>query len=149
MTSFARHNVLVGSAVVTISTYLGQFWHLFALYLLFNTLDWLTGWTKARRLRQESSRAGLSGVLKKLGYWVMILLAFLIPLAFIEIGSELGIDLSFIRLLGWFVLASLMVNEARSILENLVEMGYKVPEVMIRGLFVTQGIIDGKSNGQK
>ena len=148
MSFLVKHNVFTGSAVVALSAVFGDLWYLFALYLLFNTLDWLTGWAKSRKLGQESSRVGLSGAVKKLGYWVIILIAFLIPLVFIEIGGEIGIDLSFIKLLGWFVLASLMVNEIRSILENFVEMGYRVPGVLLCGLSVTQGIIDGKA-GQK
>ena len=137
-----------GSAILALSAFFGQFWYLFALYILFNILDWITGWAKSRRLCSESSRAGLSGVVKKLGYWVILLVAFLVPLAFMEIGKEIGLDLTFIKLLGWFVLASLMVNETRSILENLVELGYKVPGVLIRGLSVTQGLIDGKADQQ-
>jgi toxin secretion/phage lysis holin len=141
-----KYNMLAGSAVLILSSLFGQFWYLFALYLLFNVLDWLTGWAKARKKKRANSTAGLAGLLKKMGYWVMILLAFLIPLALVEIGENAGLDLSFIELLGWFVLASLMVNEARSILENLVELGCKVPCVLIRGLAITQKLIDGKAN---
>lgn len=83
--------------------------------------DWLTGW---------------KGVLKKLGYWIMIVVAFGASTAFIEIGDTIGIDLGITTLLGWFVLASLLVNEIRSILENFVEMGYKVPKILVNGLEV-------------
>ena len=48
-------------------------------------------------------------------------------------------------LLGWWVLASLIVNEARSILENLVEMGYDVPGFLVKGLAVTQKLIEAKN----
>ena len=48
-------------------------------------------------------------------------------------------------LLGWWVLASLIVNEARSILENLVEMGYDVPDFLVKGLAVTQKLIEAKN----
>ncbi|WP_296877825.1 phage holin family protein, partial [Thomasclavelia sp.] len=51
-------------------------------------------------------------------------------------------------LLGWFVLASLMVNEARSIIENFVEAGLNVPNVLINGLEVADKIIN-KENDQE
>ena len=35
-----------------------------------------------------------------------------------------------------------MVNEARSILENLVECGCNVPAVLIKGLAVTEKLMD-------
>ena len=56
--------------------------------------------------------------LKKLGYWLMIMVAFGAGAVFIEIGNSIGIDLGITTLLGWFVLASLIVNEIRSICEN-------------------------------
>ena len=37
-------------------------------------------------------------------------------------------------MLGWFALASLIINEIRSILENFVEAGYNVPGILISGL---------------
>jgi len=141
-----KYNAFVGAAVVILSAIFGQFWYLFALYLLFNVLDWLTGWAKARKLKQETSKAGLQGALKKLGYWVIVLVAFLIPTALIQLGGLIGVNLSFLELLGWFVLASLMVNEARSILENLVEMEYNVPAILIKGLAITDKLINKKAD---
>lgn len=110
--------------------------NLFALFLGLNVADWLTGWMKSRIAHKESSSAGWKGVLKKLGYWIMIVVAFGASTAFIEIGDTIGIDLGITTLLGWFVLASLLVNEIRSILENFVEMGYKVPKILVNGLEV-------------
>ena len=45
-------------------------------------------------------------------------------------------------LFGWFTLASLLVNEIRSVLENLVECGYNVPAFLIKGLAVTEKLIN-------
>ena len=92
---------------------------------------------------EENSKAGWKGVLKKLGYWLMIAVAFAIAAALIEVGKVIGIDLGITTLLGWFVLASLIVNEARSIVENFVEAGYDVPKVLTTGLQVA----DEKLNG--
>ncbi len=65
----------------------------------------------------------------------------------------MGVKLDFLMLFGWFTLASLLVNEIRSILENLVECGYDVPEFLIKGLAVTEkliqaGIDTGDSDGK-
>ncbi|RGH96763.1 holin, partial [Coprobacillus sp. AM26-5AC] len=51
-------------------------------------------------------------------------------------------DLSILAFLGWYVLASLIINEYRSILENLVEAGCDVPQVLIKGLEVASKKID-------
>ena len=77
---------------------------------------------KARLTHKENSKAGWKGVLKKLAYWIMIAVAFGASAVFVELGKTLGIDLGITTLLGFFVLASLLVNEIRSICENLVEI---------------------------
>lgn len=139
------YNVMVGSIVALGTALFGAYWYLFAGLLLCNVLDWLTGWYKARILKTETSKVGLQGIIRKLGYWIIILISFLLPKMFMSIGKEMfGIELGFMTMLGWFTLATLLVNEIRSILENLVESGYEVPTILIRGLAVTEKLIQAK-----
>ena len=80
----------------------------------------------------------------------MILVSFAAGAWFISIGELVGIDLQITKLLGWFVLASLTVNELRSILENFVEAGYDVPKVLVDGLEVANKAFnkgEGDGNG--
>ncbi|MEG2295831.1 MAG: phage holin family protein [Oscillospiraceae bacterium] len=140
-----KYNLFLGGIITVLSSVFGVFWYLFALFLLFNILDWITGWYKSYTQHKESSKIGLIGLLKKLGYWIVIIVAFSIPLAFETLGKQIGIDLSFLQLLGWFTLASLMVNEVRSILENLVETGFHVPTILVKGLAITDKLINSKS----
>ena len=88
---------------------------------------------------------GWQGVLKKLGYWIMIMVAFGAGAVFIEIGKAIGVNLGITTLLGWFVLASLIINEIRSILENFVEAGYNVPAILTKGLQVADSIVNNDS----
>lgn len=119
--------------------------YLFGIYLLLNILDWLTGWYKARVKKETSSKAGLKGIVKKVGYWVILLIAFLIPYMFRRLGKDLlDIDLSYLSAMGWFTLTNLLVNEIRSILENLIACGYRVPDVLKRGLEITEKVINEK-----
>lgn len=136
------YNAIVGGIVAVLSFVFGEHWILFAIFLLFNIADWLTGWMKSRMAGKENSVKGWQGVLKKLGYWLMILVAFAASAVFIEIGNTLGMDLGITTLLGYFVLASLLVNELRSILENFVEAGYNVPTVLVRGLEVADKVVN-------
>lgn len=137
------YNAFLGTIIAILTMVFGEHWFIFALFLLLNVADWLTGWMKSRINGVENSVAGWKGVLKKLGYWLMIIVAFAIAAGLIEIGKVINIDLEITTLLGWFVLASLIVNEARSILENFVEAGYDVPAVLTKGLQVA----DQKLNG--
>ena len=139
------YNAVTGAVIAFLTLIFGEHWALFALFLLFNIIDWLTGWMKSYIARKENSVRGWKGVLKKLGYWMMILVAFSASYVFIDIGNTLGINLGITTLLGWFVLASLIVNEIRSIVENFVEAGFKVPEVLTKGLEVANKVINNEN----
>ena len=140
-----RYNLVVGAIVAVLTTLFGAYWYVFAGFLLCNVLDWLTGWYKSYKLGKESSKAGFKGILKKTGYWVIFLVAFLMPALFVHLGQDIfNINLNFLFLLGWFTLATLLINEIRSILENLVECGYNVPAFLISGLEITQKLIDAE-----
>ncbi len=138
-----RYNAVTGAAVAVLTAVFGTYWYVFAAFLALNVVDWITGWIKANKKKEESSKVGAIGAVKKLGYWAVVLVAFLIASVFVHFGNDmLGVDLSFLHLIGWWVLAMLIVNESRSILENLVELGVKVPEVLISGLAVTEKLIE-------
>lgn len=137
------YNAIVGLIIAVLTTIFGPHWYIFLAFLIFNILDWITGWYKSRKLRTESSSKGLEGVVKKLGYWIMIGVAFLVSFVFVRMGADiLHIDLGFLTMVGWFTLACLMVNEVRSILENLVECGYNVPGILIKGLAVADKMVN-------
>ena len=136
------YNALMGSMIAILTFIFGEHWYLFAAFLLLNAIDWITGWIKSKLKNKENSTKGWTGVLKKLGYWLMIMVAFSASAVFIRIGKVIGIDLGITTLLGWFVLASLLVNELRSIVENFVEAGYDVPTILTKGLEVADKMIN-------
>lgn len=136
------YNAIAGAIVAVLSYILGEHWILFVAFLLLNVADWLTGWMKSHMAGKENSMKGWKGVLKKLGYWIMIMVAFGASAIFVEIGKTIGIDLGITTLLGWFVLASLLINEIRSILENFVEAGFDVPNILVKGLEVADKVVN-------
>ena len=144
-----RYNLIVGTCVAVLSYIFGKNWWLFGLFLVFNIVDWITGWMKSRLAGVENSNKGLNGIIKKFGYWLMIFVSFLMSTAFVGIGTVIGVDLHVTIFLGWFVLASLMVNELRSILENFVQAGYHPPEFLTRGLAVASEIIEKEKEEDK
>lgn len=138
-----RYNAVIGGIVAVLTAIFGTYWYVFVAFLVLNIADWITGWVKANKKKEESSKVGAIGAIKKLGYWLVVLVAFLISSVFVHFGSDvLGINLSFLHFIGWWVLAMLVINEARSILENLVELGVNVPTVLIKGLAVTEKLIE-------
>ena len=61
------------------------------------------------------------------------------------LGKLISVDIDFVILFGWFTLGCLIINEFRSILENLSELGIKLPDFLINGLEVIQQIIEKKT----
>lgn len=134
-----KTNVVAGMFVTLASYFLGQYWFLFAAFLALNVIDHGTGYIKAKFfLNNESSEIGAKGIAKKVLYWLMIATAFLISVAFQDLGEVLGIDLGFMVFIGYLTLATYIVNEVRSIIENFYEMGYQVPKFLVKGLDIVE-----------
>lgn len=137
-------NLIMGAIAALLSYVLGEHWIFFVFFLFLNAADYFSRWMASRLTGTENSKAGWFGILKKLGYWIMIALGFGMSIIFIELGQVIGLDLGVTTYLGWFVLMALIINEIRSILENLVEAGYDVPFILIKGLEIANNAIDGK-----
>ncbi len=124
----------------------GGYWYVFISYLIFNILDWITGSLKAIKSKELSSYLGVKGLIKKLGYWIVIGIAFSFSSIFVIVGKAfLDINLSIMYSLGWFTFVLLIVNEVISILENLVALNIKVPNILIKSLKVTDRLLDNVS----
>lgn len=133
----------VGGIIIAIATYVfGEHWLLFAAFLVLNVLDYFTGIFKAHMHQNENSMSGLKGVIKKLSYWILVALAFGLSPVLNHAGEMVGADIvAYTPFVGWFVLATLALNEFRSILENLVECGVAVPAVLIKSLEVAEKVM--------
>lgn len=132
-----RVNMIGGAIVTAVAAIFGQYWFLFAGFLLFNVIDWISGWMRSSMKGESCSKVGAKGIVKKVWYWVVIGTAFFIGFSFEAMGQTVGVSLDFMELVGWFVLANYLVNEIRSILENLVDMGVAVPAFLVKGLKIT------------
>ena len=144
-----KANIVWGVIATVMTGILGEFWFLFLGFLVLNLVDYITGVIKARMFGQESSARGAKGIMKKVMYWLVIGIAFFVSTCFVEMGQVIGVELSFVILFGWLTLATYMINEIRSILENCVEMGVDVPYFLIKGLDITSKLIQTKTEEQE
>ena len=142
-TAFADKANLIGAAVVAVLSWaFGAHWQVFVLFLALNVVDFFYGRLKAKRTGTLSSAKGANGICKKVSYWVVIALAFAVAEVLVDFGETIGAPLSFLRLLGWFTLGVYILNELTSIVENLVVLGYDVPEIFVRGLNAARSVVD-------
>lgn len=143
---YRKINIFYSLIITILTTIFGDYWFLFMGFIIANSIDYLTGLAKSKYYGVENSVKGAKGILKKVGYWVVIAISFFISFAFVRMGNLLNISLEFVVFFGWFTLATYMINEIRSIFENLVQMGVNVPNWLIKGLEVASSTIENKIN---
>lgn len=147
-TLFNKLNSIISIITTFLTTIFGVQWGLFVAYLLLNIIDYITGTIKAKKTKRESSEQGTKGILKKVYYWLIIFTTFIISYILIEICKQVNINIEFVMFFGWFTLACLAINEARSIIENLVEIGINVPEFLLKGLEIAEEKFKNATNNQ-
>nr|DAW28617.1 MAG TPA: holin [Caudoviricetes sp.] len=90
-------------------------------------LDYATGMTKAWNAGELSSRVGLRGILKKVGYLVIVAVAAVVDWLLRYGADTLGWDWPVEFLFASIVIIWLVINELLSILENVSAIGAPVP----------------------
>ncbi len=92
---------------------------LFKALLIFIVLDYLSGIMRAIYTKKLSSKIGAKGIIKKIGYIVLIVV--------VEILDILLKDNGYLRNI---IIYMFIANEGISILENWSAMGIKVPYII-------------------
>ena len=96
---------------------LGGFDSILVTLITFMIMDYITGVLKAIRLKQLNSQIGAKGIVKKIGYLVIVVIA-------VKLDSMLG-NINYIRNL---VIFGFISNEGISILENATLLEIPIPD---------------------
>lgn len=94
-------------------------------------LDYGTGLAKAWQAGELSSRIGIAGILKKVGYLVIVLVAGVVDWLLRYGLTSIGVDYRLEFLFAAIVIVWLVINELISILENVAAMGGPIPPFMV------------------
>ena len=113
-------NFFSGSLLASITYFLGGWDSALQTLLLVMVLDYITGVCKAIKQKKLNSKTGLLGILKKIGYLVIVALAVVID----HLSGETGA----VRTL---VIYFFVANDGLSILENWGAMGLPLPKKLI------------------
>ena len=90
-------------------------------------LDYATGLAKAYSAGELSSRVGIGGILKKVGYLVIVAVACVLDWLVRYGADQMGLDWKLDFLIASIVVIWLVINELISILENVAALGAPVP----------------------
>lgn len=138
-----------GAVAAVLAGIFGEYWILPAGLVALNIVDYVTGSIKARRFQRSSSVAGAQGIIKKVAIWIVIALSFYASFAIVMIGDIFGYNLHLAMSFGWLTLSMYLVNEMRSILENLVELDVEVPTFLVKGLDITKKMLEARAKEQE
>jgi len=89
--------------------------------------DYITGMMSAWASKTLSSRIGLVGLVKKIGYLFGVGVAIVVDFIIQTAAAKLDVDLNGFYAFGLLVTVWLILNECISILENLSELGVPIP----------------------
>lgn len=134
--------LVTATALGILSTFLGGHWGMFAFFFLLNVLDFLTDLAELYLSKTYDRRTVIKDILLKLGYWVIIAIAFGLSGTLISLGNMIGIDLHFSMMIGWFVLIGLSFDEIRNIFQSLTKVGVHVPLMLTRFLMIAETAVD-------
>ena len=95
-------------------------------------LDYVTGLAEAWARHEISSRVGILGIVKKVGYLCVVAVAVVADWIIREAAGKAGLDMQGVNLFGLIVTIWLILNECISILENLADLGVPLPEFLVR-----------------
>lgn len=110
-------------------------YYVFAVLVVFDVITGCAKAWKAGRLKSRTLRNGLFGSIAELLALILcIFVAVIIPLA----GA-----------LVFAILVFMILKELTSVVENLVELGAKLPDWLIRGLQVQTDKLNNLNNSQK
>lgn len=98
--------------------------------LVFMILDYATGMVRAWRARELSSKVGVDGIVKKVGYMVLIAVAMGVDYLIWSGLTAVNVSVTCQLWFGMLVSIWLIINEMISILENLGRIGVPIPEFL-------------------
>ena len=139
----------ISAAAAGIAAYFGVLALPLFVLLVMMILDYATGMTAAWMRGELSSKVGAKGIMKKVGYMALIVVAagvdYLIWVGVAAVQVDVGYKMWF----GLLVAVWLIINEMISILENLSRMDVPLPDFLVKAIEKAKNSIDTKKKEDK
>lgn len=120
----------LSAAFAALTVYLNALIVPVLVLLVFMILDYATGMVRAWRARELSSKVGVDGIVKKVGYMVLIAVAMGVDYLIWSGLTAVNVSVTCQLWFGMLVSIWLIINEMISILENLGRIGVPIPEFL-------------------
>lgn len=115
-----------------------------ALLVIVMLIDYASGVATAYTKGEWSSKVGLRGIVKKVGYMGVVIVAAVFDWLIYSGLKGVGVSFDSSYYFGLIVTIWLIINECISILENLGELGVPLPGFLLKGIKKLQKQIEDK-----
>jgi toxin secretion/phage lysis holin len=119
-----------------------------ALLFVVMLIDYASGVANAYMKGEWSSKVGIKGIVKKVGYMGVVIVAAVFDWLIYSGLKGVGVSFDGSYYFGLIVTIWLIINECISILENLGELGVPLPGFLLRGIKKLQKQIEDKGGNQ-
>jgi toxin secretion/phage lysis holin len=130
MSSEIKIKALIGTFTGVVAYLLDSFTSLLVILVFCMVIDYVTGLIAAYFKKNIQSSIGLKGILKKIGYMLLVTLAFFLDYLVVYHATQLNIELPFNGTFGFATTIWLIGNEGVSIIENLGVIGVPIPSFL-------------------
>ena len=122
---------IMSAALATFVVYMGALAVPIIVLMVMMIIDYLSGMSAAWSEGTLSSKVGAKGIVKKVGYMALIVVAMGVDYLIYSGIAAADINVGYNMWFGLLVAAWLIINEMISILENLSKVGVPVPKFLI------------------
>ncbi len=97
-----------------------------------NVIDYITGiWAAGYRTENVNSYKGIRGIIKKVCMWLLVVVGAWVDILVNYAVECAGVETSFPFVVATVVAVWLVVNEIISILENMIDIGVRMPPFLL------------------
>ena len=119
--------MVISAALAAFASYLGALAVPIVVLIVMMVIDYLSGMAAAYVTGSLSSKVGAKGIIKKVGYMALIVVAMGVDYLICSGISAASLDLPYTMWFGLLVAVWLIINEMISILENLDRLDVPIP----------------------
>lgn len=124
--------VMVTAVISALMGWLGILAFPFFILVGCNLIDYFTGLCAAKyRTEYISSYKGIRGIVKKVCQWLLVLVGAWLDILIGYAAEYVGINLALSFIVATIVAVWLVVNEIISILENMLDIGVRMPPFLL------------------
>ena len=123
---------IISAALAAFAVYMGALAVPIIVLMVMMIIDYLSGMSAAWVHGDLSSRVGAKGIVKKVGYMALIVVAMGVDYLIYSGIAAANITVNYNMWFGLLVAVWLIINEMISILENLSKLGVPIPDFLTK-----------------